>query len=492
MNTLGDFNLIRNWLKQSRLRNIEWYDQGIGQNAANSENLEKTEYYPFVQIAFNTAFAPIRNTFSPDLEELVFWYYAGHGLSKRAAHQLTYSSTPCLDRAKINPEYHRAADQFVKEFEGRKVKGGELCLQKVGFCDLYGLLKPWIAAVKEESMNAKGFSKRNKHLAIILDSCYSGIVAQELRGFEYQMSTKDPYFLQNNSVTIQAACGPSEGALGGYFTPCFVFLNDEKNTKLLRYLKVVWMAMNVEERYQYEALQLPSPMVVSTLSWCKQSQDVTLELPVRNFPFTLFRDPGFFKFCSIMVNRHQDYQWFARKERVLDHTSANVFMTSSTFTVLDYELTTLVTGPYAGSPKGLFLLEDPTNPNYAVCAHIHFQRGNTSNPERVNLVHHKKPPMGSVIYLYVKDYGCLSRHKILLNWQKDPVVALNLVRACRDYVETKEPGRWNNVSQWNMTFSDLGVNLSLRVKERQKQRSTWEHSYLERITGFDIPVATNN
>ena len=40
-------------------------------------------------------------------------------------------------------------------------------------------------------------------------------------------------------------------------------------------------------------------MVVSTLPEFKLSQDVTLERTVQNFKFTLFRDPGFFKFCVI-------------------------------------------------------------------------------------------------------------------------------------------------------------------------------------------------
>ena len=305
-NTLGDFVRIREWLKRSGLLNIEFHYPCIGQNAAetNWENLEDTQYYPFVQFAFTTAFDPMRNTSSPYLEELVFWYYAGHGLGKVAAAQLSYSSTPCLDRVKINPEYHTAANQFVKKFEGRKVKGGELCLHKVGFCDLYGLLKPWIAAVKAESRNAKGCSKKNKHLVIILDSCYSGIIAEELEKFEKYMEKKESKFFRENSVTIQAACGPDEGTLGGYFTPCFVYLNDRVNAKSLSKLKCLWNGMKAEERNWYKKLPSPSPMVVSTLSQFKQPQDVTLELTVQNFQFTLFRDPGFFKFCFISINKN--------------------------------------------------------------------------------------------------------------------------------------------------------------------------------------------
>lgn len=237
-NTLGDFNRIREWLKRSELRNIKWFEffyQDIGQN------LEKSLYYAIVRFAFKDAFDLMRNTCSPDLPELIFWYYAGLGLSKKAAAKLSYSSTPCLaiDHVNIDPKCHEAADEFVKEFEGRKVKGGELCLHEVGFCDLYGLLKPWIAAVKAKSVNAEG-RKKNKHLFIILDSCYSGIIAEELKKFEECMKKKDPKFLRKNSVTIQAAYGPDQGALRGYFTPWFVYWNDRKNAQQLSHLKSLW------------------------------------------------------------------------------------------------------------------------------------------------------------------------------------------------------------------------------------------------------------
>ena len=127
----------------------------------------------------------MRNPASPELEELVFWYYAGHGLGKEAAQKLSYSSTPNLTGL-VDSDYHAVANEFVTE--SRKVKGGELCLHKVGFCDLYGLLKPWIAAVKAPSSNPNGSKKekkdkKNKHLIIILDSCYSGIIAEELKDF---------------------------------------------------------------------------------------------------------------------------------------------------------------------------------------------------------------------------------------------------------------------------------------------------------------------
>ena len=487
--TLRDFDLVKEWVTESKLLQTNFYGSG----GAKGGNLEDSEYYSFVGPAFSTTFDAMRNTNSPELEEVVFWYYAGHGLGKEAAKGLSYLSTPCLTDpkgpVKLVDGYHAVANEFV--IECRQVKGGELCLHKVGFCDLYGLLKPFIAAVKAQSKNAVG-KKKNKHLVIILDSCYSGIIAQELKDFENKVNGKDQTFLKENSVTVQAACGSDEGTFGGYFTPCFVYLNDPKNAKLLSDLKAKWTDMKDEERNQYKALQLPSPMVVTTKT---QSQEVTMELTVQDFHLILFQDPGFFKFCSIKVYRDQDASWFDGKDRVLDHKSATGFMNSRPFTVLDYKLKTLVTGPYATTPMGLFLLEDYQNAGYTVCAHIHFQLGNTNNPQRINLVHHKKPPVGSVLYL--EDHDGLSSQQISKNWHKLHVPldanAQDLVHACRTYVVSQEPGRWNNVSLWNMTGYDLGVNGLFRVlQERRGERSAWEDSYLVHIKKFNLPKVANN
>ena len=225
------------------------------------------------------------------------------------------------------------------------------------------------------------------------------------------------------------------------------------------------------------------------------SQDVTLELTVQNFKLTLFQDAGFFKFCSIMVYKHQDTWFYSSEETVLTRTSPNYFMTSSTFTVLDYKLKKMVTGPHAGSPMGLFLLEDPTNPNYAVCADIYFQRGNTNNPQAIYLVHRKKPPVG--IVSYIDDHGGRSRPPIKLSKNKIRVRSdangQRLVQACREYVTRRECCRWSCILRWNMTTCQLGVNGLLRVRERLRERSAWEDSYLQHIKKLDlVDIANNN
>ena len=531
--TLEDFQRIKNWAKENKLLNTGFSDYRERQD----KQLEKSSFKSLVQLAFSRAFVAMRNTRNPDLEELVFWFYTGHGLGKENAKTLEYLSTPCLSNVDLNHNYHDAAIVFDFVQKERKVQGGELCLHMGGFCDLYGLLKPWIAAVKSESINAPG-QKKNKHLVVILDSCHSGIIAQELKEFEKQVRKKDESFLKENSVTIQAACGPNERTFGGYFTPPFLYLNDPQNKKLLEQLRKSWKQMTDEKKDEYRSIELPSPMVVTTRASLQgtkeqaqpppaqggtvnpqpppaqgdtvdpqpppaqggtvdphpppaqgdtvdsQPQNVTMEINVQNFKLTLFPDAGFFKFCSLKVFQYQQAKALEPlvKERALYRATVEAFMKSKSFKVLDYKLNTYTgTGPAdknAGSPKGLFLLDDPHNPGFAVCAHVHFKAGSTdvNDVQRINLVHHKRPP-GRCIE-YVEDGG-----KFRVNIDKTADAARELVKACRQYVDTNEPGRWNNVNQWNMTGSQLSVNGKFRLNER----SAWEQSYLMSIKKYKLP-----
>ena len=268
--TLRDFGLIKDWVTKAGLLNADFY--GTQRN-----QLEHCRFGTLIQLAFSNAFAAMRHTASPELEELVFWYYAGHGLGKEAAETLRYSSTPCLKKVDLDPVYNNAANGFVKK--NRKVQGGEFCLHHVGFCGLHGLLQPWIAALKSESRNKTGI-KKNKHLVVILDSCHSGKIAQELIEFQRETDEKDPSLLgeNKNSITIQAACGPDERTFGGYFTPCFVYLNDPDNEELLNGLVGQWNGMTDEERDEYKSINLPSPMAVTTCSTGTQSQDPKMEV----------------------------------------------------------------------------------------------------------------------------------------------------------------------------------------------------------------------
>lgn len=468
-NTIGDFELVRNWVKKAELFNVDFYN-GKEQEILRKDIMNESEFGSLIQLACNNAFAAMRNTGKPDLNELVFWYYAGHGLGKNSAEHLSYSSTPSYGNL-LAADYFSAANGYV--LENRKVQGGELCLHKVGFCDLYGLLKPWIAAIKSKSINASG-EKTNKHLVIILDSCYSGILAKELDDFKKQMTKKDPDLLINNSVTIQTACGTDEPTYGGYFTPCFVFLNQPENKQFLKNLKTEWRSMGEEEKNEYMSSGLPSPMVVSTRD---QPTDVTMEITVQNITLTLFQDANFFKFCSVKVYLQQDQ--VLQGSRALTQPDANSFMTNGKFTVIDYKLKKHQSGPHAGTPSGFFLLDDPTNSNYAVCAHIHFNSLSPLIVGRINLIHHSKTPPLLMSYGHYLLYENEDGYKIVVTHHPN---AANLVAACQSYVGQIGIHNWYDTSQWNMPGAQPGVNNLFRT-----QRSVWEERYLKYIEKYNLP-----
>ena len=469
--TLKDFALVREWAKSVNEKGL--LNVGFYQGYAETEKLEDTEFYGMVELAYKNGFDAMKNTGNPNGEELVFWYYAGHGLGKDKAKDLAYSSTPHLKAESIGfkSDNCEAVNDLFEE--SGKVKGGELCLHKFGFCGLHGLLKPWIAAVKLKSSNAEeGANKKKKHFVIILDSCHSGILANDLEDFIKLVQEKDPSLLEENSVTIQAACGPDERTFGGYFTPCFIYLNQKKNYPLLQGLKEEWGRMTPQEKKEYELIDLPSPMVMTTRD---QSQEPTMEVAAQNLKLELFPHPGFFKFCSIKFCQLEDDQFFPKQnDRSLNDSSAKAFMQSSKFTVLDYKLKTVKSpGQYHGSPLGLFLLEDPKNAELTICAHIHFKDQNTNQPpSRINLVHHRKQLKGAGVFFYTEE---LPKGKISLDGSQV------LVKACRDYVTKNScKGTWDDVSQWNMKKS---FNNLFRLQER----SAWEDDYLNYITQFNLP-----
>ena len=497
--TIEDFKEMVKWFDEAKVLNTDFCKYFKG------SELDEANYNGLIHLAFSKAFAAMRHTGHPEHHELVIWYYTGHGLPNDKLSD--DRSMPKLSEVNFNEEYNKIAKQYINE--DQEVKGGELCLHHVGYCGLQGLLKPWIAGVKAESQNAKGKVKKNKHLLIILDSCYAGILAEEL---EELNTTPGPWNEHGCTVTVQTACGPDEGTHAGYFTPCFKFFN-ENQEKLKEQLKE-WEGMTYKDREYFRGIKLPSPKLVTT-----NLDGTEIGMPVifretQNFKFILFQDPGFFKFCSIQQFQLEEDALLS--QRVLNSGTADGFMKSKTFNVIDYKLMKMTQGHYVDAPMGLFLLEDPSDPtNFAVCAHIHFEKNDTSKVGRINLVHHKVPPAGST--LYVEDHDGLSktqikksRHKIpyamvpacvnankkdpshwsCWDWKTGiPVNSLflsseikaeidnakELLKACHDLVEAKQSGRWADVGQWNMTSKDLGV-MGLFKK---KQRSAWMDQYLK-------------
>lgn len=507
--TIEDFKDMVKWFHEAKVLNTDFYKYFQG------SELDDANYTRLIQLAFSNAYAAMRHTGHPEQHELVIWYYTGHGLPNDKLPDAL--SLPVFSKDEFNEEYNEIAKKYIDEKP--KVKGGELCLHHVGFCGLQGLLKPWIAGVKDKSQNAEGEVKKNKHLLIILDSCYSGILAEELE----ELNKKSGPWNENGcTVTVQAACGCDEVTYGGYFTPCFKFFSE--NQDKLKELWKVWDGMTDKDREYFMGIQLPSPKLVTTRSLNEEEKGMpVLHWEIQNFKFILFQDPGFFKFC--FIQQFQIAEDALLSKRVLKSVTADDFMKSATFNVIDYKLMTLAQGPYKGAPMGLFLLEDLSDPaKYAVCAHVHFKKNDTSKVGRINLVHHVRPITGGVAFVeddhdLSKTQKKKSRHKIpyamvpncvdakqnkpadwfYWDWDEEVKIpvdfpfpsdvdsdlkkaevenASKLVKACYDFVQKQDQisGRWANVGKWDMTSDDGGVMQLFR----KKQRSAWMDKYLKK------------
>ncbi|XP_015764391.1 PREDICTED: uncharacterized protein LOC107343341 [Acropora digitifera] len=502
-NTLQDFSQTVHWLKNKEALNTDFYTY-----YTDGQDLKREEFGALIKLAFGNSVDAVRNTCNLTLDEYVIWYYAGHGRDNSSENQ-EILSMPKLEKVGISTTYNDSAKPFAEHLQNKPVKGGELCLHHVGYCGLYGLIAPWIASVKDESQNSAGV-KKNKHFVIILDSCYAGMIAEDLKELNKE---KGPWNENGCSITIQTACGPDETTDGGYFTPCFLTLNNDEN--LRDRLKNEWEAIEEQEKESFRGLPLPSPRVVTTRADSGQNS-LTMEFNFNNsHKLTLFSDSGFFKFCSLSIFKEDEL----KEERVLNEMTARDFMNKNTpnFNILDYKLKTLQNGPFAGFPMGLFLIEETRNSKFAVCAHVHFAKEDTSKVGRINLVHHLTPPRNNI--LYVEDEG-LSKRQVkkgkiqyavvakaekpsepddweYWNWREmDPSSSVSfnsqtddqrsllkgevnkgaeLVKACHDFVEHEEPGRWDDHTKWDMKITDL----SHSGKFRQKERLQWMKQYME-------------
>lgn len=509
-NTIEDFKDMVNWL--SKVFNTECYNF-----FREDSDLDEDNYIKFIQLAYGNPYGSLRQWGHPELEDLVIWYYTGHGVPNDKLPNAL--SMPELNKVGFTKGYIKSDKNYI-DVEKEKVKGGELCLHDVGFCGLEGLLQPWIASVRPELQYAECKERKNKHLLIILDSCHSGNLAKKL---EELNKKPGPWNQGGCTVTVQAACGPDEVTYGGYFTPCFKFFSE--NQQQLKERSEEWLGMDEEKREHFRRIKLPSPKLVTTRSLNEREKRMPVFLwEIGNFKLSLFQDPGFFKFCAIQQFQLEEEEKLHSK-RALNSDKAAAFMKSATFNVIDYKLKKLKQGPYEGAPMGLFLLEDPSDrTKYAVCAHIHFNKNDTSKVGSINLVHHSFPPMGEI--LFTEDHAGLSnnhirksRHKIpyamvpncvnakksnpahwfYWDWDEEVKIpvdfpfpsdvdpdlkkaevenASKLVKACCDFVKKNDQisGRWADVDQWKMTSDDVGVMGLLK----KKQRSAWMDKYLKK------------
>ena len=453
-NTRRDLNDVCEWARQAGFLNAEFFVDAI--NVDENQLLEETVYKSLVNFAFGSAVDPIRDTYFLGKDELMLLYYVGHGLEPQSANG--QSSSPLLDNYYFKIAENRTSD--------RTVKGGELCLHDVGFCDLMGLLTPWIAAVNEESSNVPGV-KKNKHLVVIADSCYSGVLVQDLQQLA---KTPGPWNANGCTVTVQSACGNNEPTVGGYFTPCFVYFNKPENQPSLQKLKDEWDGKSEVEKNAYRADGLPSPQVATTMPserLISNEENPILVLPViQGLTLTLFPDAGFFKFCFLSF-----FGTAGSKVRALTDTGINTFLSQDHFTIVSYKLKIISNG----TPIALVLVDDPNDNAHVVCAHIHFNDANTDlgNVSGVNLIHHNWPTnpdcLDDVFPQDISDYKSRFEPPFTTG-------LVELVKQCKDYVENNGPsGIWADSTRWNMEQSFLN-------KSRLKERSRWMKDNVEKMT----------
>ena len=337
-------------------------------------------------------------------------------------------------------------------------------MHDVGFCDLQGLLTPWVAAVTKEPRNASGKVKKNKHLVVIADSCFSGILAQDLQRL---MQRDGPWNKNGCSVTVQSACSNDEPTFGGYFTPCFVHFNKPENQPFLQMLKKQWNDKSEIEKIVYRQMHLPSPRIETTMPPEKMNlanaEDPTMSPSFQGFMLTLFLDPGFFKFCFLKFSGV-----IGHGTRALTGETANTFFMLPAFTIMDYKLKKMAGND---TPLALFLVEDPNDKEHVVCVHIHFYDENSHNISGVNLIHHNKPTgVGYYGHLFLEENSLKQRFRY------DQTTMKTLVDACKEYVKNNQlqQDTWDNFAHWHMT-------QSYHYQFRMKKRSDWMDDYVSRL-----------
>ena len=468
-NTRGDFKAVLDWLN---LKFVNTFVYGDIRAAVEDGGYLNVEHFKSgIRFAFQ-AFDPIRDTGSPEAEEMVLSYYAGHGLCEAGASALNgakpeeKSSFPRLEEVGYdNPEeYFSAAQEFLTP--NRVVKGGELCLHKVGYCDLQGLLQPWIAAVTNSDV-----TKHNKHLVIIADSCYSGKLVEDLTEMK---RTTGPWNDNGCTVTVQSASSSGEETFGGYFTPYYVHYNQHQDE--LDRLIDEWNGLPEFVKDAYRRIDLPSPQLETTRSLPEDADNSpVLTLSFQGFDLRLFRDPGFFKFC---YRKHP--QILGPPQALNDSTVNTLLQDPDRFKILDYKLMKM----WNGTLHALVLVDSPADKEHVICVHMHFKSSNTElrNVSGVNLVEHKRPRYLSSLFLGVDENG----PKFELNPREDADRYEALVKQCKEYVDKKEPGRWEDTTKWNMESNQLGVNHMFIMKER----SDWMDKYLEEVASVKIKRKT--
>ena len=432
-----DFDIVWKWITSSDFLNMSLYDN-LKETVDAGQQLGQEQYRTLIRLALYDVFEPIRNTHDPEEHEMVLLYYTGRGNEGKKKTSPRIFSKAQLPQNIID-EYCKIEKEVLDLKPDRKIKKGELSLHDVGFCDLQTLLIPWIAAVKVESQNAPEATKRNKHLVVIADSSYSGMLVEDWMELAFQ--DRRPWNQNGCTVTVQSAASSQENTLDGYFTPCFVHFNRRANRSFANLLIKDWNAKSEMEKDAYDYEELPSPQLASTMLFSKN--EAALELNIQDSKLHLFHDARFFKFCFLSFSGILE-----NKGRALTTKEATMFLSQHNFKILDYKLQTMSS---SNTPMASVLVDDAEDGDGVVCVHIHFSSLDTDikKVSGVNFIHHERPRQDEYLgLLFLEDSSDTKR---IFPPHASEIQAF--IKQCRGYVEERNPKRWADVSQWNMKQS---------------------------------------
>ena len=426
-------------------------------------------YYAIIkQLAFNPA--RMFNRADLDKTEYAIWYYSGHGLhtdvvniSKPSGFNLHHDKNSSVG---VN-EYMKAMCERSEQ-PWRYLQGGELPFQRYGFFDFHMLVDFLQTAITLDGRQCK-----NRHILVVLDSCYSGKFGKRLEKWMNSKDYEEVWKRNNCSLTIQTAASEKEPTYGGYFTPLFILLQDETFREAKRNQ---WVSMSSEFDDIYD--ELPSPQLYSTDDTISKSEEPLVKLN----EVWLVKNPNFFKMCYVLDPQNVDLQGI----RTLTQQQIDMIYDRTNVDVIDFKLKTIEKDPiFKDSPMGLFLMSNQ------ICVHVHFQFQDTSQVGRINVQEYTICPNSHQVVLDSFKFPLLklkTKHNpvpVYWNWERNEYYKWNdnttiidaegvsmpststmraigeLLEECKRFVESKQI-TWEDIEDWKMDGTDISINGMFR------------------------------
>lgn len=152
-----------------------------------------------------------------DEHQVSFLYLLGHGINKETINNIKSNK-------KLTSYYQAFFEEFFMTIEENpnQILDGSI-IHTVNIISLQKIVDDFISRVNQNNY-------QNKHLIIVLDSCFSGNSLNQISGMDYTNITK-----VNCQITIQSACNNEEVSYGNCFAPLFRLLQsfDQKQLEKL-------------------------------------------------------------------------------------------------------------------------------------------------------------------------------------------------------------------------------------------------------------------